>query len=163
MAKAPTVIGVLTEPTAPTWWKANRHKVFGVTGLLIGYMVGTHLHGAPEQRPDNPGRATPRPHRPHPERTARTRPTASPTNQPHHPRRAPPTPARRRRGAALSTDDWRNCSCSLPARAAGSAGPDRSVPAPATRTAPGGCPAPGAGDGQEAQQAAPREEARAPL
>lgn len=61
MAKAPTVIGVLTEPPAPTWWKVNRHKVFGVTGLLIGYLVGTHLHGAPEQQPDQPrpGHTTP--------------------------------------------------------------------------------------------------------
>ncbi|EGX54597.1 hypothetical protein SZN_37101, partial [Streptomyces zinciresistens K42] len=32
---------MLTEPPAPTWWKVNRHKVFGVTGLLIGYLVGT--------------------------------------------------------------------------------------------------------------------------
>jgi hypothetical protein len=52
-AKAPTVIGVLTGPPAPTWWKVNRHKVFGVTGLLIGYLVGTHLHGAPQQ-PETP-------------------------------------------------------------------------------------------------------------
>ncbi|MFD5848203.1 hypothetical protein [Streptomyces chartreusis] len=56
MANAPTVIGVLTEPPAPTWWKVNRHKVFGVTGLLIGYLVGTHLHGAPPaaDAPDGP-------------------------------------------------------------------------------------------------------------
>jgi hypothetical protein len=61
LAKAPTVIGVLTEPPAPTWWKVNRHKVFGVTGLLIGYLVGTHLHGAPQQQPDQPrpGHTTP--------------------------------------------------------------------------------------------------------
>ncbi|WP_326790570.1 hypothetical protein [Streptomyces sp. NBC_00151] len=39
---------------APTWWKVNRHKVFGVAGLLIGYLVGTHLHGASEQQPDTP-------------------------------------------------------------------------------------------------------------
>ncbi|MER7898931.1 hypothetical protein ABTX62_23165 [Streptomyces sp. NPDC096046] len=61
-AKAPTVIGVLTEPPAPTWWKANRHKVFGVTGLLIGYLVGTHLHGAPQQpETPRPGHTTPAP------------------------------------------------------------------------------------------------------
>lgn len=53
MAKVPTVIGVLTEPPAPTWWKANRHKVFGVGGLLIGYLIGTQLHDAPHQ-PDKP-------------------------------------------------------------------------------------------------------------
>ncbi|GAA2639498.1 hypothetical protein [Streptomyces spororaveus] len=50
MAKAPTVIGVLTEPPAPTWWKVNRHKVFGIGGLLIG----SHLAGAPEQQPGTP-------------------------------------------------------------------------------------------------------------
>ncbi|MGW7130036.1 hypothetical protein ACWGIA_17050 [Streptomyces bobili] len=52
---------MLTEPPAPTWWKVNRHKVFGVTGLLIGYLVGTHLHGTPEQQPDQPrpGHTTP--------------------------------------------------------------------------------------------------------
>ncbi|MFE4578531.1 hypothetical protein [Streptomyces chartreusis] len=59
MANAPTVIGVLTEPPAPTWWKVNRHKVFGITGLLIGYLVGTHLHGAPQQPTPRPGHTTP--------------------------------------------------------------------------------------------------------
>ncbi|MEU8764767.1 hypothetical protein [Streptomyces sp. NPDC048659] len=60
MANAPTVIGVLTEPPAPTWWKANRHKVFGIGGLLIGYLIGTHLTGAPEQpAPPRPGHSTP--------------------------------------------------------------------------------------------------------
>ncbi|MFD9285713.1 hypothetical protein ACFWD7_52610 [Streptomyces mirabilis] len=70
MAKAPTVIGVLTEPPAPTWWKVNRHKVFGVTGLLIGYLVGTHLHSAPQQ-PDQPrpGHTTPAPATPGENRT----------------------------------------------------------------------------------------------
>lgn len=63
MAKAPTVIGVLTQPPAPTWWRVNRHKVFGVTGLLIGYLVGSHLHGAPPQQPETPrpGHTTPAP------------------------------------------------------------------------------------------------------
>ncbi|MBV7674315.1 hypothetical protein STHAL_33250 [Streptomyces halstedii] len=63
MAKAPTVIGVLTEPPAPTWWKVNRHKVFGIGGLLIGYLIGTHLAAAPEQQPDppRPGHSTPAP------------------------------------------------------------------------------------------------------
>ncbi|MFF4866808.1 hypothetical protein ACFY3J_34970 [Streptomyces sp. NPDC001231] len=71
MAKAPTVIGVITEPPAPTWWKANRHKAFGVTGLLIGYLIGTHLHGVPEQRPDTPrpGHTTPAPSTPGPHGT----------------------------------------------------------------------------------------------
>ncbi|MEV7471527.1 hypothetical protein AB0O20_34285 [Streptomyces kronopolitis] len=63
MAKAPTVIGVLTESPAPTSWKANRHKIFGVGGLLIGYLVGTHLHGAPQQQTETPqpGHTTPTP------------------------------------------------------------------------------------------------------
>ncbi|MFZ3562827.1 hypothetical protein ACOKM5_43630 [Streptomyces sp. BH097] len=52
--KPPKVIGVLTEPAPPTWWKANRHKVLGAIGLLIGYLAGTHLHGAPAQQPDAP-------------------------------------------------------------------------------------------------------------
>ncbi|MDX2565028.1 hypothetical protein PV371_35990 [Streptomyces sp. TX20-6-3] len=54
MANAPTVIGVLTEPPAPTWWKANRHKVFGIGRLLIGYLIGTHLHGAPPDQSETP-------------------------------------------------------------------------------------------------------------
>ncbi|MFE4998633.1 hypothetical protein ACFRH4_46675 [Streptomyces mirabilis] len=54
MAKGPAVIGVLTEPPQPTWWKANRHKVLLVVGLLVGYWIGTHLHGAPASQPDTP-------------------------------------------------------------------------------------------------------------
>ncbi|QHC23236.1 hypothetical protein [Streptomyces sp. GS7] len=54
MKAAPTVIGVLTEPTPPSWWKANRHKVFGIAGLLIGYWIGTHLHGTPDPQPPHP-------------------------------------------------------------------------------------------------------------
>ncbi|MGW1732153.1 hypothetical protein [Streptomyces sp. NPDC001999] len=42
MAKAPAVIGVLTEPAPPTWWKANRYKVFLVLGLIGGFYLGTH-------------------------------------------------------------------------------------------------------------------------
>ncbi|MDU9001675.1 hypothetical protein [Streptomyces mirabilis] len=54
MAKGPAVIGVLTEPPQPTWWRANRHKVLLVVGLLVGYWIGTHLHGAPAPQPDTP-------------------------------------------------------------------------------------------------------------
>lgn len=54
MAKGPAVIGVLTEPPKPTWWRANRHKVLLVVGLLVGYWIGTHLHGAPASQPDTP-------------------------------------------------------------------------------------------------------------
>lgn len=54
MAKGPAVIGVLTEPPAPTWWKANRHKVLFVAGLLIGYLIGSNTTGATAQQPDTP-------------------------------------------------------------------------------------------------------------
>ncbi|MEY9997757.1 hypothetical protein ABIE67_009876 [Streptomyces sp. V4I8] len=65
------VIGVLTEPTPPTWWKANRHKCYLVAGLLIGYLIGTNLHDAPAQQPDipRPGNTTPAPATPGPHRT----------------------------------------------------------------------------------------------
>lgn len=62
MAKAPTLIGVLTEVPAPTWWRANRHKVLATAGLLIGLYVGTHQDGTqpPSQAP-HPGHSTPGP------------------------------------------------------------------------------------------------------
>ncbi|MFH9821367.1 hypothetical protein [Streptomyces sp. NPDC017230] len=55
------VIGVLREPTPPTWWQANRHKVFGVGGLAIGYMIGSHFSGVADQQPQHPrpGHSTP--------------------------------------------------------------------------------------------------------
>ncbi|MGW2050792.1 hypothetical protein ACWCPF_37310 [Streptomyces sp. NPDC001858] len=46
MAKAPAVIGVLTEPAPPSWWKADRHKVFLVLGLIGGFCIGTHSSDA---------------------------------------------------------------------------------------------------------------------
>ncbi|MET9141999.1 hypothetical protein [Streptomyces parvulus] len=60
------VIGVLREPTPPTWWQANRHKVFGVCGLLIGYMIGSNYPGAadPHPQPPRPGHSTPVPSTP---------------------------------------------------------------------------------------------------
>ncbi|MFD3533364.1 hypothetical protein [Streptomyces sp. NPDC058664] len=65
------VIGVLTKPTPPTWWKANRHKVYGTGGLLIGYLIGTHLQGAPDQQPQHPrpSHTTPAPTTPGAHRT----------------------------------------------------------------------------------------------
>jgi hypothetical protein len=65
------VIGVLTEPTPPTWWKANRHKVYGICGLLIGYLIGSHLHSAPTPQPHpRPAHSTPAPTAPGPRHTA---------------------------------------------------------------------------------------------
>ncbi|MCX4581252.1 hypothetical protein OHB41_50815 [Streptomyces sp. NBC_01571] len=62
MAKGPAVIGILTEPPKPTWWRANRHKVLLVTGLLVGYWVGLHLHGEPVSPPaPRPGHSSPGP------------------------------------------------------------------------------------------------------
>ncbi|MFI6661942.1 hypothetical protein ACIBL8_41245 [Streptomyces sp. NPDC050523] len=58
MAKPPTFIGVLTEVPAPTWWKANRHKVLAIGGLLIGLYLGTHQDGT---QPSRPGDTTPSP------------------------------------------------------------------------------------------------------
>lgn len=62
------VIGVLTEPTPPTWWTANRHKVYGISGLLLGYLIGGHLNGAADQQPQHPrpDHSTPAPTTPGP-------------------------------------------------------------------------------------------------
>ncbi|MFJ4931653.1 hypothetical protein [Streptomyces sp. NPDC088736] len=70
------VIGVLTEPPPPTWWRANRHKVYGAAGLLVGFLIGSHLHATPDQQPlpqhRTPAPATPGHHPTHtpPGRTA---------------------------------------------------------------------------------------------
>ncbi|MGW4752886.1 hypothetical protein [Streptomyces chartreusis] len=62
MAKTPRVIGVITEPVPPTWWKANRHKVLAIVGLLIGLYIGTHQDGTPQQpQTPRPGHSTPAP------------------------------------------------------------------------------------------------------
>ena len=78
MAKTPAVIGVLTEPPPPTWWKANRHKVLAIAGLLIGLYLGTHQHGTqqPSQTP-HPGHTRPAPSTPGPSST-HTAPDAQP-------------------------------------------------------------------------------------
>lgn len=71
MPNAPKVIGVLTEPAPPTWWRANRHKVLLVAGLLLGYLIGTHLGGTAAQSDTPlPGRTTPAPATPSPHHTA---------------------------------------------------------------------------------------------
>ncbi|MFD3567420.1 hypothetical protein [Streptomyces sp. NPDC058667] len=57
MAKGPAVIGVLTQPAPPTWWKAHRHQVFGAFGLIAGFYIGLHSTGsdaAPANTPAHP-------------------------------------------------------------------------------------------------------------
>lgn len=66
MAKAPKVIGVVTEPTPASWWKANRHKVYLAAGLLLGYLLCSHTGGdahpqQPTPRPQHTAPATPTP------------------------------------------------------------------------------------------------------
>jgi hypothetical protein len=80
LAKAPTVIGVLTEIPAPTWWKANRHKVLATAGLLIGLYLGTHQDGTHSQIP-GPGHTAPGPSSTH------TAPHAQPETGPASPGR----------------------------------------------------------------------------
>ncbi|MFB8272974.1 hypothetical protein ACFC96_41200 [Streptomyces sp. NPDC055955] len=40
-------------------------------GLFLGYLIGTHLHGAPDQQPQHPrpGHTSPAPATPSPHRT----------------------------------------------------------------------------------------------
>ncbi|MEU5958802.1 hypothetical protein [Streptomyces sp. NPDC047525] len=54
MAKRPAVIGVLTEPAPPTWWRAHRHQVFLILGLIGGFYIGTHSSGDAATTPDKP-------------------------------------------------------------------------------------------------------------
>ncbi|MFF9691042.1 hypothetical protein [Streptomyces sp. NPDC014623] len=49
------VIGVLTKPTPPSWWAINKHRVWGVLGLVLGFMLCTEVHsGASEHQPQRP-------------------------------------------------------------------------------------------------------------
>jgi hypothetical protein len=64
VAKDPAVIGVLTEPTPPTWWRANRHKVLLIAGALIGFWIGTHTADADAGSPPTTPPATTSPTRP---------------------------------------------------------------------------------------------------
>ncbi|MEV7275243.1 hypothetical protein ACIQIG_33945 [Streptomyces bacillaris] len=54
------VIGVLTKPTPPSWWAINKHRVWGLLGLVLGFMLCTELHTPEhqEQRP-RPSHSTP--------------------------------------------------------------------------------------------------------
>ncbi|MGW3746642.1 hypothetical protein ACWD62_40490 [Streptomyces sp. NPDC005146] len=63
MAKAPAVIGVLTEPAPPTWWKRNRHRIALAFGLWAGWQLCANVSGhaaSPDQpRPAYTSPATP--------------------------------------------------------------------------------------------------------
>ncbi|MDX2922275.1 hypothetical protein [Streptomyces sp. NE06-03C] len=54
------VIGVLTKPVPPSWWAINKHRVWGLLGLALGFMLCTELHTPEhqEQRP-RPSHSTP--------------------------------------------------------------------------------------------------------
>ncbi|MCX5207597.1 hypothetical protein OG897_40110 [Streptomyces sp. NBC_00237] len=75
MAKpAPKVIGVLSEPAPPTWWRAHRHQVLLAAGLLVGFYLGTQGPGgqtpvSPRPGHTTPGTPTPTPHTPRPQQT----------------------------------------------------------------------------------------------
>jgi hypothetical protein len=65
----------MTEVPAPTWWRANRHTVLAIAGLVIGLYVGTHHDGTqpPSQAPPA-GHTAPSP------RGTHTQPEADPTS-----------------------------------------------------------------------------------
>ncbi|MEU8544745.1 hypothetical protein AB0C52_32910 [Streptomyces sp. NPDC048717] len=44
--KPPAVIGVLTEPAPPTWWKAHRHQVALIAGIFLGWQLCGASSGA---------------------------------------------------------------------------------------------------------------------
>lgn len=64
MAKGTRVIGVITEPAPPTWWKANRHRVCLAFGLWAGWQLCANFNGhaaVPESQPAYTGPAVPGP------------------------------------------------------------------------------------------------------
>ncbi|WP_331722617.1 hypothetical protein [Streptomyces sp. NBC_00122] len=55
MAKKPSaVIGVLTEPAPPTWWKAHRHQVALIAGIFLGWQLCGVSTGAADHDPQGP-------------------------------------------------------------------------------------------------------------
>ncbi|WP_406467081.1 hypothetical protein [Streptomyces sp. NBC_01594] len=78
MAKTPRVIGVLSEPAEPGWWKRHRHVVLLVLGLFIGYQLSgpaSDVREAPRPKPfhtapSKPGTESVKPI-PTPDRSAR--------------------------------------------------------------------------------------------
>ncbi|MFC8263674.1 hypothetical protein ACFUNF_40255 [Streptomyces sp. NPDC057291] len=79
MANAPAVIGVLTEPAPPTWWRANRHKVLLVLGLIGGIYLGTHSSDA-APRTDTPRPAHTAPVDPSTDSTVNPAPRPTPSH-----------------------------------------------------------------------------------
>lgn len=62
MAKAPTVIGVLTKPAPPSWWRAHRHRVLLILGLIVGFHLATQISDndtAPKTNPPRPAHTAP--------------------------------------------------------------------------------------------------------
>jgi hypothetical protein len=72
LAKSPKVIGVLVEPSPPTWWKANRHWVYLAAGALLGYLVWGHPGATPAGQPGVPTPGHSAPTTPGPSRTHTT-------------------------------------------------------------------------------------------
>lgn len=72
MAKAPTVIGVLTTPAPPSWWRAHRHQVLLILGLIVGFHLATNhsdSDAAPKPDAPRPTHTAPAPQTPHPTTT----------------------------------------------------------------------------------------------
>ncbi|QNP67974.1 hypothetical protein [Streptomyces genisteinicus] len=53
----------MTEPTPPSWWKANRHKIYFVTGVVCGWLLCANLGplNTPQDGEPRPGHTTPAP------------------------------------------------------------------------------------------------------
>ena len=56
----PTVIGVLTAPPSPTWWRINRHLVLLAIGIAAGFWLAVKFGVAADATsacPPTPGPA----------------------------------------------------------------------------------------------------------
>jgi hypothetical protein len=92
---APPVLGILTAPPEPTWWKANRHKVLLVAGLIAGFWLATHLRAAahphcPAGPASSPATTAPTTTAPTPAVPART--ATAPAGRTRAPHQGAPTP-----------------------------------------------------------------------
>ncbi|MEU5689895.1 hypothetical protein [Streptomyces venezuelae] len=54
--KPPAVIGVLTEPAPPTWWRAHRHQVLLIVGIFLGWQLCGASSGAADHDQHGPDR-----------------------------------------------------------------------------------------------------------